>query len=201
MDHARALGDTAHAAGLTAYGEFQGDLLDLGVGGHDTVGGIQRAVLGKPCHQGGDAVCNGGDIQGLTDDTGGGYHHVCGGDVQSLAQQVGHLLGDLDAVCVAGVGVAAVADHGLGVAVGDVVLGDGQGRALDAVGGVDAGGGGLHVGVDDRQVMLGLVLADAAMDAVGGKALRGTDTAGDTGDGRHDFLLYLKRIIIQQDWW
>ena len=183
MNHAGALGDAAQLAGLAVHFKGHGDLLDLGVGGHDGLGGLEAVVAqrgGQPGHGGGD----GGDVQLLADDAGGGHHHVFRGDAQRRAGQAAHLLGHLDAVGVAGVGVAAVADDGLSHAVLKVSLGDGQGRALDQVGGVDAGRRRRYLGVNQRQVALFLVLADAAVNARGGKALRGTDAAGNLLHGR-----------------
>ena len=178
MDHAAALGDAAHAAGFAADLEFHGHFLGAGVGGHDGLGRIGGTGDAQTGHQGLHAVCNGGQVQDLADDTGGGHHHIGGGDAGVLFHQGAHILGDLDAVPVAGVGVAGVADDRLGDAVGDVVLGDGQGRALDEIGGVDRRGGGGDLADDQGQILFGVVSADAAVDAIGFEAGCGADAAG-----------------------
>ena len=189
VDHAAALGDAAQVADLAADLKLNGDLFFNGIGGHDALGSGLAAVLGKACGKRGQTVCDGLDVQRLTNDTGGGHHHVGGGNVQLLGHQIAHALGDLDAVGVAGIGIAAVADHGLCKAVGNVVLGHGQGGTLDQIGGVNGSSGGAHVADDQRQVTLGAVLANAAMNAVCLKTLCGTNAAG---NDLHSSLLFIR---------
>ena len=100
----------------------------------------------------------GGNVQPLADDAGGGHHHVLGGDTQRVRGEGAHLLRHFLAVGVAGVGVAAVAKDGGGVAVGDVGLRDQERRALDEVLRVHRGGGGALLGDDERQIALVAVL-------------------------------------------
>ena len=114
MDHAAAFGDAADTAGFVPQSELYGDLLLHGVGGHDALGGGLAAGFRQPLHQGGKPCGDGVDGQGQTDDAGGSDHDIVGGDPQLRRRQSAHLLGNFDAVCVAGIGVAAVADDGLG---------------------------------------------------------------------------------------
>ena len=182
MDHARALGDTAQTRGFAAEGKFHGDGLDLRIRGEDGFGGGQ-SVRGKAGNERLHARGDGGNVQPLADDAGGGHHHVLGGDAQRVRGEGAHLLRHFLAVGVAGVGVAAVAEDGGGVAVGDVGLRHQQRRALDEVLRVHRGGGGALLGDDQRQIALVAVFADAAVDAAGGKALRGADAAFDEFHG------------------
>ena len=76
MDHAAALGDAAHAAGFAADGEFHGDLLGNGVGGHNGLGRRIAAVVAKTGGESIHTVSNGLEVQRLTDHTGGSYHHI-----------------------------------------------------------------------------------------------------------------------------
>ena len=78
------------------------------------------------------------------------YTSVLRGDAELLGEQRAGLLGYLDAVGVAGVGVAAVADDRAGLAVGEVLFGDLQRRALDEVRRVDRGGGGGDASSEEK---------------------------------------------------
>ncbi len=94
-----------------------------------------------------------------------------------LGGQIAHGLGLFLAVGVAGVGVSGVADDSLGGAVRDVLLGDQDGRALYQVLGVHSGRRAGLFAVNHGQVGLGFILADAAVDAPGHKALGRCDAA------------------------
>ena len=177
MDHAGALGDAAHAALHAADLKGDGDGFHDGVGGHDGLGGLLAGVA-QGRRQGRDARGDGLDGELLADDAGGGHDHVRRRDAQRIAREGAHRLRDLDAVGVAGVGVAAVADHRLGIAVGDVVPRHGEGRALHQVGGIYRRGGCPLLAPDQGQVPLGAAFPHAAVDAGGLKALRGADAAG-----------------------
>ena len=186
MDHTGALGDAADGAGFAAGGELHGDLLAVRVGGHDALG----RLIGVVAERGGElrqAGADGREIERLADHARGRDDDVLRRDVQLRRCERAHLLRDGDAVGVAGVGVAAVADHGLGLAVSQMRLCHGQGRALDEVGCIDRRGAGRDGAVDEREVALGLISADAAVDARGGKTLCGAHAAGDLL--HHAFLL------------
>ena len=144
VDHAAALGDAAQTAGLSAQGEFHSNLLANGVGGHDALGGGSSALRGQPGNQLRQTRRDGVNGQGLTDDAGGGDDHVVGRNAQGFGCQGAHFLGNLDAVCVAGVGVAAVADYRLGNSVGKMLFRHGQGRALDQIGSIYRSGAAGH---------------------------------------------------------
>ena len=185
MNHAAALGNAADVTGLTPQSEFQGDFLGDGVGGHNGLAGITAAGLRQLSGQGIDVGGYRVQAQGQTDDAGGSHHHVLRGDSKGLTGQIAHPLGDFQAVGVAGIGVAAVADHCLGLAVGDVCFGHGQRGALDQIGGVYCCGMGGHLTVDQGQVLFGPVFPDAAVKACGGKSFCGADAAG---NGFHIFF-------------
>ena len=102
--------------------------------------------------------------------------------------------GLLDAVCITGVGIAAVTDNSLGDAVGNILLGNGQRRALHQVGGVDRCGGGRYFAYDQRQVPLGAVVPDSTVDSVCLKTLCGAYAALDQF---HNLPLFSLRLYTQ----
>ena len=112
----------------------------------------------KRLHAGGDRL----DRERLANDAGRGDDDVVCAEAGRFGEQHAHLAGDSLAVRGAGVGVAGVAEHCLRASVGDVGLGDGDGRALDGVERVDGGCGGGHVGDDEGEVLLRLVAARKA---------------------------------------
>ncbi len=100
MDHAGALGDGAECHGPAADRAGEGKLLLHRVGGHDGAG--RRVGAFRP---GGEARRrlrhprpNGGDVEGLADDAGGGHHEVGGCAAGGPGGQPGHLLGVLVAM-------------------------------------------------------------------------------------------------------
>ena len=127
----------------------------LGVGGHDGGGSIGAALLVRSqlCGGGRDAPGKGVDDHGLTDDTGGSGQNVLRVDAQLLAHQLTAFFGQSHAVGGAGVGVAAVHDDRLCVAVLQVGAVHLDGCAADLVGGVHTGGGAAHVRFDECQIV------------------------------------------------
>ena len=114
---------------------------------------------------------------------------TCGGSGLSHAQGVLHALGG------AGVGVAAVDDDALGLAVGQVFLGEDDGVGLYHVLGVGACCGAGNLGEDHSQVLLlrlggGEVVLHAAVNACGLETLGGGDAAG---NGVHMSILLVSR--------
>src|SRR5699024_7055497 len=97
------------------------------------------------------------------DDAGGGGQDVPGRDSQGLAGQAAAFLSQVHPVGGAGVGVAAVDQDGLGIAVGQVGPVHLDGCAADLVGGVDPRRRAADVGLDESQVILGVVAANAAV--------------------------------------
>ena len=91
----------------------------------------------------------------LAYDSCGGHNDVIRLDIQCIGGQCAHLLGNLYAVRIAGVGVAAVADNRLCNAVADIGLGDLERGALDQVRGVDRSTGGRNLGEDQCKISLG----------------------------------------------
>ena len=124
------------------------------------------------------AGADGREIERLADHARGRDDDVLRRDVQRGCCERAHLLGDGGAVGVAGVGVAAVHNDGLCIAVLQVLTVHRDGCAVDLVGGIAARARAADVRLDQRQVELGMVMADAAMHARRGKALRRTDAAG-----------------------
>ena len=125
------------------------------------------------------AGADGREIERLADHARGRDDDVLRRDVQRGCCERAHLLRDGDAVGVAGVGVAAVADDSLCLAVGKMLLRHDERRALDQIRGVDCGRAGRNAGIDQRQIPLRFILPDAAVDARGRKALRGAHAAFD----------------------
>ena len=154
-DHAAALANGTHGADLAAQLELDGVFLFVGVGGHDGGGGIGAALLVRSqlCGGGRDAPGKGVDDHGLTDDTGGSGQNVLRVDAQLLAHQLTAFFGQSHAVGGAGVGVAAVHDDRLCVAVLQVGAVHLDGCAADLVGGVHTGGGTAHVRLDECQIV------------------------------------------------
>ena len=104
--------------------------------------------------------------------------HRMEADAQFLGDDVAGVLSQLHAVGRAGVGVAAVHNDGLCIAVLQVLAVYRDGCAVDLVGGIAARARAADIRLDQRQVEFGMVMADAAMHARSGKALRRTDAAG-----------------------
>ena len=190
VDHAGALGNGAHAAGLAAHGEFDGHLFRMGVGGHNGGGSVVAASLGGGQLGGGlrDALGERLNAHGLADDAGGGGQHVVGADAQLLGDDLAGLLGQLNAVGGAGISVAAVDHDSLGVAVLEMLAIHRDGRTVDLVGGVAAGTGAADVRLDKCQIQLGMVMPDAAMHTGGGETGGCTDAAGDRLEVFHNCL-------------
>ena len=180
VDHAAALGDSADAHGLAADGKFQRNFLRMGVSGHDRGSRVVAAGLVGGQLGGGlrDALGERLDAHGLADDAGGGRQHVVRADAQLLGDDVAGVLSQLHAVGRAGVGVAAVHNDCLCIAVLQMLAVHRDGCAVDLVRGIAARARAADVRLDQRQVELGMVMADAAMHARRGKALRRTDAAG-----------------------
>ena len=178
MDHAGTLADAADLAYLSACSEADGDLFAFCIGGHDALGslvGVRAEAFDQFRDSGGD----GRDVERLADHTGRSYYNVGRLDVQGLSQKTAHLLCNFDAVGVAGVGVAAVADDGLRLAIGKMLLRHDERRALDQIGRINGGGAGRDAGIDQREIALCFILPDAAVDTGGRKACCGADAARD----------------------
>ena len=179
-DHAAALANGTHGAGLSAQLKLDGVLLFVGIGGHNGRGCIGAALRSgcQLCCGGRDSPGKGVNDHGLANDTGGGGQHILGRDVQCLAHQRTALLGQSHAVGGAGVGVAAVHKDGLCIAVLQVGAVHLDGCAADLIGGVDTGGGTAHLRLDECQIVFFIMIcADAAMHASRRKALGGTNAA------------------------
>ena len=76
-------------------------------------------------------------------------------------------------------------DHRPGDSVLQVLFRHREGRPLDEIGRVDRGGSRVPVAEDQRQVPFGPAFADAAVDPVRRKALRGANAALDHFDITH----------------
>ena len=164
-DHAAALADGTHGAGLAAQLELDGVLLFVGVGGHDGRCRVGAALLGSGqpggCRR--DAPGKRVNDHGLADDARGGGQNILGRQIQCLAHQLTALLGQGHAVGGAGIGVAAVDEDGLCIAVFQVGAVHLDGSAADLIGGVNA--------------RCRAARPDAAADACGCKTLGRADAA------------------------
>ena len=158
-------------ARLAAHRKLHGHLFQLGIGGHDGMGRRLGALISNGVHQLGNTRGKGPNFHFLADDTGRGHNDVRGQQAQSLGRQGTSLLSNLQAVGSAGVGVAAVADDGLGMAVDQMVFGHHNGGTLDLVLGVDARGRTHGIADNHRQIGFCLILPDAAPDAAGPESL------------------------------
>ena len=167
-------------AGLAAQLELDGVLLFVGVGGHDGRCRVGAALLGSGqlggCRR--DAPGKRVNDHGLADDARGGGQNILGGQIQCLAHQLTALLGQGHAVGGAGIGVAAVDEDGLCIAVFQVGAVHLDGSAADLIGGVNARCRAAHVRLDEGQIVfLGVACPDAAADACGCKTLGRADAA------------------------
>ena len=79
---------------------------------------------------------------------------------------------------VAGVGVSAVADDSLRVAVGNILTGNGNGSALDKILRIRAGCGAANIATHHGKIELGLVAAHSAVNSGGGKSERRSNSSG-----------------------
>ena len=133
----------------------------------------------------GDAPGKRLDAHLLPDDTGGGGQHILGADAECLGHKAAGIPRKLQAVRRAGVGVAAVHNDGLRVAVRKMLTVNRDGCAVDLVGGIAARARAAHRCLDKCQILFGVVVADAAMHTRCIKALRRTDTAGNRFEVAH----------------
>ena len=131
MDHAAALGNPAEPADFSAQRKLHGNLFLFCVRGHDRLTGICTAILRQSRRQRSNALSDGFNTQRLADHTRGRNYHVFRLHRQSVCHQRTHLLGNLDTVCIAGIGIAAVTDDGLSKSVCNVRFGHCQGSSLD----------------------------------------------------------------------
>ena len=177
MDHATALGYTAYAAGFSAELKLHRELLQLRVGGHDSLAGGSAAACAQSRCKCGNCRRNGRDIELLAYNAGGGDHYVIGAQPELPRRKPAHFFRYFNAVGIAGVGVAAVADDSLRLAVGKVPLGDDERRALDEVCRIYRRGVGLYLAENHSEVLFIVILAHAAVKAVCRKALCRTHAA------------------------
>ena len=115
MYHTAALGNTAYAAYLAAHGKFHRYLLEHRVGGHNTLCRVyaRLAAASKLGNEKRHTYRYGCYIKALTDNARGGNYNVLRSHRQIFCHKIAHFFRYLYAVCVAGVGVAAVADNSL----------------------------------------------------------------------------------------
>ena len=144
-----------------------------GLGGGQ-LGGSLRDALGERLN-----------AHGLPDNAGGGGQHIRGGNAQLLGHNLAGILGQLHAVGGAGVGVAAVHNDGLCIAVLQVLTVHRDGCAVDLVGGIAARARAAHRCLDKCQILFSVVVADAAMHTRCIKPLRRTDAAGNRFEVAH----------------
>ena len=187
MDHTGALGDGADMAFYALQGKGIGAFLGIGIGGHDAFAGVRTALNAELRSQHRQAGCDGVDGKGLADDACGGDDHVLFRDAQRLSGKRAGFFCDLYAVGVAGIGIAAVADDGLGLAIGHMLAGDGDGGAEYFILRIGAGNGAFGLAVNERQILFAAVFTDAAVYACGLEPFGGAHAAFD-GDKIHKKL-------------
>ena len=177
-DHSAALGDSANVA-LSAFDfEFNGDLLLAGVGGHYCFACLAALLGGKLLCEGGYARLYRLDGKRLTDNSGGAYENIVSVDIKRFCGELAHLFGDLNAVFVAGVGVAGVNDNRLRAAVLEVLFCNVDRSALHLVGGVESRSLAALSAEYHSEVALGGVAGLYSCDnAGGGEALGSADAA------------------------
>ncbi len=133
-DHARALGHPAHTRGPPAEGEVDDHLLRARVRGHDRAGGDGAAFPGQLRGRARDSAAEGGHGEGDADDARRAHHHVGGPAADFLRDQVRRLARVAEAGLAGGrVGTARVDDHGTGLAAGEMLARDQDGRGLGAI--------------------------------------------------------------------
>jgi len=180
VNHARALRDCADVAGLAAGCKLNRDLLHARIGRQNTLGRVFTVLLiaGEPGNQRGETVHDRGDIERLSDHAGRGDADIIGFEAQLRSGDFSHPFSDLNAIRVAGIGVAAVHDDRLRVTVLQVVARHEEGCAFHPVLGVDRGGSAGHITHDQREIAFRLILSDAAVNAVSPESERRADISG-----------------------
>ena len=134
--------------------------------------------IAKLRRQRGSCLSDGVEVENLSDHAGGSDNDVFRRDVHGLSGNAAHFLRLLFAVGVAGVGVAAVADQPLGIAVREMAAGNGDGRALDKILRISARRRAAYITAKHGKVALGFVAAHTAVDPRRLKAQRSRDAAG-----------------------
>ena len=165
VDHTRTLCDTAHGTGLTTNLKSNGDLFFHGVRGHDALCRV-GAIITKTCDERVKSVCDGGDVERLSDNACGSHNDVGSVDTELFGNECARFFRNLDAVCVAGVGVAAIADDCLRLAVCKMRLGYGERSGFDEVFGIDRCRICHRFAVNQRNVFFGFIFTDSAMNPV-----------------------------------
>ena len=118
VDHAAALGDGTDANGLAADLKLQSDFFRVGISSHDGGGcGVAACLAGGQLGGSfGDALGKRLNAHGLADNARGGGEHVVGADAQLFRDDIAGVFRQLRRRG-AGVGVAAVDNNRLGIAV------------------------------------------------------------------------------------
>ena len=177
MDHSAAFGNAPQSAGRAVNFKFHRDFFHDRIGSHNGLRRFFVTAFRQGGGQGFHAVGNGRDIQLLPDDAGRSHDYIVFVDAQLLRHKGAHLFRDFNTVAVAGVGIAAVADHCLGHAVGNVLLGYRKGRALYKVRCINRRRMGRHFAEDQRQIVFIVPFPDAAVHTAGGKTFCSADAA------------------------
>ena len=139
MDHTRALGNTADFTLHTADIEAYRNLLKTCVGSHNSLSRVLALIICKSVCKGGNSICDRGNIKGLTDNACGCDNNICLIYLKCICHKLTHSLGNLNSVSIAGVGVTAVTDNSLGIAVCNIIFSYCKGRALNLVSCINGG--------------------------------------------------------------
>ena len=194
VDHARALGHGPDADGTAGQLQLIGHLLLHQVGGHDGPGRVGALAGGKLRHDAAHALQHLVHGQLLADDAGGADEDLVLSQAQQLLRQDLHLLGVGQALLAGGgVGVAAVDDHGPGLALLQHLPAQQDGGGAELVGGEQGRAGGRLLGVEDAHVgLFTLAALHAHVAGSGQKSLRAGNAAALDHFICHDGLLLSK---------
>ena len=147
--------------------------------GHNSHSGIFAAKTVELFCSLGHALFNGLDGENLSNHAGRSYNDIRRVQPQGLSGNLAHPPGFFLAVGIAGVGVAAVAHHGLSDAVLQIALCHQDRRALNFIEGIDPSGRTGLFTENQGQIRLGFIAPDAAVDTGRGETLCGGNAAFD----------------------
>ena len=154
MYHSASFEHTADVAGLAADLELDSDLFRLCICSHYCLYSLVVSGVRKTRVECRNAFFYRLYREYLTDNAGGSYDHIGGGDAHSFCRELTHFLCFFDTVGVAGVRVDRVDNNALCIAVREVFLCYCERSALDLVGRVNSSRCRALIGHYHREVVL-----------------------------------------------
>ena len=136
-------------------------------------------IRDRAFRESGDTRRDGVDVERFADDARGCHHNVLRTDAELFCDELAHPCRNLLAVRVAGVGVSAVADDGLRLAVGQIALGDDERRTLHEIRRVHGRRAGGHFTENQRKITFFPVFPNSAMNAARRESFCGAHAASD----------------------